>query len=58
MVGHKLYWSSLESDQPYPGGESPAAFHHRIEDAFHDLIEPIPSKYPHDRPANDWAVSS
>jgi probable phosphoglycerate mutase len=34
-----LYWSSLEMDQPYPGGESPAAFHSRIEEAFRSLCD-------------------
>lgn len=36
-----LYWSSLEPDQPYPGGESPAAFHRRIEGAFRNLCDRI-----------------
>lgn len=34
-----LYWSSLEPDQPYPGGESPATFYRRIEAAFRDLCD-------------------
>ena len=36
-----LYWSSLKPDQPYPGGESPAAFHQRIEGAFRSLCDHI-----------------
>jgi len=36
-----LYWSSLELDQPYPGGESPAAFYHRIEGAFRNLCNRV-----------------
>ena len=36
-----LYWSSLEPDQPYPAGESPAAFHQRIESAFSNLCDNI-----------------
>lgn len=33
-----LYWSTLRMDQPYPGGESPAQFHARIQRAF-DALE-------------------
>jgi probable phosphoglycerate mutase len=36
-----LYWSSLEMNQPYPGGESPAAFRSRIEAAFVSLCSRI-----------------
>lgn len=36
-----LYWSSLEPDQRYPGGESPAAFHQRIEGTFRSLSSRI-----------------
>lgn len=36
-----LYWSSLEMNQAYPGGESPAAFRQRIESAFRSLCERI-----------------
>jgi len=30
-----LYWSSLDWEQTYPGGESPCLFYHRIADAWH-----------------------
>lgn len=36
-----LYWSSLEMNQAYPGGESPAQFRSRIEGAFRSLCELI-----------------
>ena len=32
-----LYWSSLEWDEPYPGGESPRQFFERISAAWHDF---------------------
>ncbi|MGG1516630.1 histidine phosphatase family protein [Paenibacillus oryzisoli] len=34
-----LYFSRLRMDEPYPGGESPAAFHARIAEAFQVLCE-------------------
>lgn len=36
-----LYWSSLEMNQKYPGGESPIEFFHRIRRAFINLREDI-----------------
>jgi probable phosphoglycerate mutase len=36
-----LYWSSLGMNQPYLGGESPAAFRRRIENAFRSLCDRI-----------------
>lgn len=34
-----LYFSSLEMDEPYPGGESPRQFCERIGRAFHTICE-------------------
>lgn len=36
-----FYWSSLEMDESYPGGESPAAFQERIEEAFRSLCDRV-----------------
>lgn len=32
-----LYWSTLDWDQPYPDGESPCQFYHRIAGAWRNL---------------------
>ena len=32
-----LYWSSLDWEQPYPEGESPSQFYHRVSDAWHSF---------------------
>ncbi len=32
-----LYWSALDWEQPYPGGESPRQFYNRIADAWRNF---------------------
>ncbi len=36
-----LYWRTLEANQPYPGGESPAQFHRRVVVAFDELCRTV-----------------
>lgn len=36
-----LYWTSLEPNEKYPGGESPTDFFHRIRRAFVNLREDV-----------------
>ncbi len=36
-----LYWSALNWEQPYPGGESPRQFYDRIVDSWHNFKKTI-----------------
>ena len=36
-----LFWNSLSWEEPYPGGESPSAFHSRIAQAWAQLTEEL-----------------
>lgn len=36
-----LYWTSLEANEKYPGGESPMDFFHRIRRAFFSIKEDV-----------------